>query len=224
LKIIASTLLLLFAVSSSAQEIRYISDKQYVPIRSGQGSQFRIVHQGLPSGMPLVIGEVNQETGYTQVTTPGGQEGWILNQYLMAEEPARAQLDRLLERDAALSTDKDSLRQQYIELDQNYRALGAELQASEAELEQVTSALNELRAIAENAVQLDGSNRRLIEESEIVKGRLERVEADNLRMQGNRDSDAFWNGALAVLLGVIITLLVPRLWPRRRSSSSSSWA
>jgi SH3 domain protein len=211
-------------VSSSAQEIRYISDKQYVPIRSGQGSQFRIVHQGLPSGMPLVIGEVNQETGYTQVTTPGGQEGWILNQYLMLEEPARAQLDRLLERDAALSTDKDSLRQQYIELDQNHQALGAQLLASAEELEQVTSALNELRAISENAVELDSSNRRLIEESEIVKGRLERVEADNLRMQGNRDTDAFWNGALAVLLGVIITLLVPRLWPRRRSSSSSSWA
>jgi SH3 domain protein len=224
LKIIASTLLLLFAVSSSAQEIRYISDKQYVPIRSGQGTQFRIVHQGLPSGMPLVIGEVNEETGYTQVTTPGGQEGWILNQYLMAEEPARIQLDRLLEREAAMGTDKASLRQQYIALDQNYQDLGAQLLASEQELGQVNTALNELRRISENAVKLDSSNRRLIEESEILKGRTERVEADNRRMQENRDSDAFWNGVLAVLIGVLITLLAPRLWPRRRSSSSSSWA
>ena len=30
------------------------------------------------------------------------------------------------------------------------------------------------------------------------------------------------NGAMAVLLGVIITLVVPRLWPKRRRSSS--WA
>jgi SH3 domain protein len=222
LKNAASLFLLLFAISSSAQEIRYISDKQYVPIRSGQGTQYRIVHRGIASGTRLVIGEVNEETGYTQVTTPGGTEGWILSQYLMKQEPARIQLERMLEREKTLGADKASLRQQYIELEESYLETGKQLEVSQQQLDQTTSALNELRAISQNAVDLDSNNRSLTEKAEVLKGRLERVEADNLRMQDNRDSDAFWNGVLAVLMGVIITLLVPRLWPRKRTSSS--WA
>lgn len=222
MKITASLILLLFALNSSAQEFRYISDKQYVPIRSGQGNQYRIVHRGMPSGTRLVIGEINEETGYTHVTTPGGTEGWILSQYLMKQEPARILLERMLEREKTLSTDKASLRQQYIEMEANYLAAGEQSKSLQQQLDETSSALNELRAISENAVSLDTSNRRLTEEAVVLKGRLERVEADNLRMQDNRDGDAFWNGVLAVLMGVIITLLVPRLWPRKRTSSS--WA
>jgi SH3 domain protein len=48
------------------------------------------------------------------------------------------------------------------------------------------------------------------------------LEAENQRLHDKVDSEDFLNGALAVLLGVIITLVVPRLWPKRRKSSS--WA
>ena len=34
-------------------ETRYISDKVYVPLRVGDGSKYRIVHRGLPSGTKL---------------------------------------------------------------------------------------------------------------------------------------------------------------------------
>jgi SH3 domain protein len=73
-----------------------------------------------------------------------------------------------------------------------------------------------------NAIQLDADNRRLVEETEIIRSNAEMLEAENLRLREKVDSEEFINGALAVLLGVIITLVVPRLWPRRRSGSS--WA
>ncbi len=212
----------LATVSASAEEIRYISDKQYVPLRSGQGTQYRIVHRGLPSGTALVIGEVNEETGYTQVTTPGGTEGWIRSQYLMQEEPARQQLDKLLEREKTLSQDSDSLRQRYIELEENYQQVSEQLNDTQSELQERSTELAEVQRVSANALALDDSNRRLAREAEVMKSRLEILEADNQRLQENKESDAFFNGALAVLLGVIITLLVPRLWPQRRRSSS--WA
>ena len=58
--------------------------------------------------------------------------------------------------------------------------------------------------------------------SEQLRSQLDMLEAENQRLHDKVDSEDFLNGALAVLLGVIITLVVPRLWPKRRKSSS--WA
>ncbi len=219
---LSTALLLLTSIGALAEDIRYISDKQYVPLRSGQGTEFRIVHRGLASGLRLVIGEVNEESGYTQVTTPNGTQGWIRSQYLMKEAPARQQLEVLLEREKTLSQDKDSLRQRYIELEESQLQLQQELAGSREHLEETSTELAEIRRVSGNALALDDSNRQLLKESQILKSRIEILESDNLRLQDSSESDAFFNGALSVLLGVIITLLVPRLWPQRRSSSG--WA
>ncbi len=220
MKSIAPLILLLLTASGNAQEIRYISDKQYVPIRSGHSTEYRIIHRGMPTGTRLIIGEIDEETGFTQVTMPNGKEGWIRSQYLMKQESARVLLNKMLEREKILSANKGSLRQKYIELEENYQALGVQLGSTAQQLEQTTSKLNELRAISENTISLDASNRRLTEQVELLKSRIESLGADNLRMRDSSESSAFRNGALAVLLGVIIALLAPRLRPRRRSSSS----
>ena len=38
------------SLTALAQDVRYVSDKQYIPLRSGAGSDYRIVHRGIPSG------------------------------------------------------------------------------------------------------------------------------------------------------------------------------
>ena len=40
---------------ASAQDTQYISDMVLVPVRSGAGSEFRIVNRGLPSGTALLV-------------------------------------------------------------------------------------------------------------------------------------------------------------------------
>ena len=37
------------------QDTRYVSDRVLVPVRSGAGSDFRIVNSGLPSGTALMV-------------------------------------------------------------------------------------------------------------------------------------------------------------------------
>jgi SH3 domain protein len=71
-------------------------------------------------------------------------------------------------------------------------------------------------------VQLDSDNRRLSVDTETLKSDLELLRTENQRLSDKLQSQDFINGALAVLLGVIITLVVPRLWPKRRQNSS--WA
>jgi SH3 domain protein len=45
------------------------------------------------------------------------------------------------------------------------------------------------------------------------------LRAENQRLLDNLDSEDFMNGALAVLLGVVIALVAPRLVPQRRKNS-----
>jgi SH3 domain protein len=209
LKIPSTLLLLLLSANSLAQEVRFISDKQFVPLRSGQGTQYRIVHRGLASGLRLEVEEINEETGYSQVTTPNGTQGWILSQYLTSEEPPRQQLARARQRNEALLAEQSS-----------WQATNEQLLASQAQLEKTASELAELQRISGNALALDTDNRRLMQQAEVLKTHIEVLEGDNLRMSESNESDAFYNGVFAVLIGVIITLLIPRLWPKRRPSSS----
>ena len=65
-------------------------------------------------------------------------------------------------------------------------------------------------------------NRRLVVEAENLRSKVDMLEAENLRLQDKLKSEDFLDGALAVLLGVIIALVAPRLMPKRRKSSS--WA
>jgi SH3 domain protein len=69
---------------------------------------------------------------------------------------------------------------------------------------------------------MDIDNRRLVDKTENLRSEVEMLQAENLRLLDKVESEDFMNGALAVLLGVIIALVAPRLVPKRRKSSS--WA
>jgi SH3 domain protein len=122
---------------------------------------------------------------------------------------------QLEERNSALSTELEQLKREKAEL-------AEQIQGTDAALGSVTEELTQLKQISGKAVQLDTDNRRLVLEAENLRSEVEMLEAENQRLIDKLESEDFINGALAVLLGVVITLVVPRLWPKRRRSSS--WA
>ena len=138
----------------------------------------------------------------------------------MQEVPAAAQLETLRAQNQVLMGDENSLRSHMVTLQVSEADMRVELESARAEMDATNIELVEVRRVSANALSLDTNNRRLTQETEVLKTRLEVLQADNQRLQSSAESDAFFNGALAVLLGVIITLLVPRLRPKRKSSSS----
>ena len=227
MKLITKTaLLVLFAstglapLSAFAQDTQYVTDQQFVPLRSGPSNQNRIVHRGIPSGTKLVVQEVQDE--YSRITTERGTEGWIRTQYLMQEVPARQQLKALQAMRDRLQAQLQATESTSSELQQQFAQTSALLAEREETLAQTTSELTEIKRLSANAIALDSQNRELVQGAEVLNSRIEVLEADNRRLLDSADGEAFINGALAVLLGVIITLVVPRLRPRRKSSSS--WA
>ncbi len=215
-------LLGLGTTASLAQEVRYISDTQYIPLRSGAGNEYRIVHRGLPSGTRLTVSQTTDDGLWARIRTEAGDEGWLRAQYLMEDVPAENQLARARARVEELTAENKALSEQVTTLRDTRGELAEQVDDTGSELAQVSEELAQLKQISGRAVELDADNRRLAEESETLRAEVDTLEAENQRLQDKLQSGAFLDGALAVLLGVIITLVVPRLWPKRRRSSS--WA
>ncbi|MEH6558784.1 MAG: TIGR04211 family SH3 domain-containing protein [Oceanicoccus sp.] len=216
--------LLLFILGTSSQlysaETRYIRDELYVPLRSGQTTQHRIVHKGLVSGTALTILNMSDDETYSFVRTSKGIEGWIQTQYL-SDSPAGRDLARIANRKLA------DLQQRYNKLNEQLKQLSSEQKNAKEQFStlssnnsETTKELDRIRAISANAIQLNEDNQRLLEESQMLKKELVIANTDNQRLTDNEENDAFLNGALAVLLGVMITLIVPRAWPKK----STEWA
>ena len=215
-------LTLLLVSAAQAQDVRYVSDKQFVPLRSGAGSDYRIVHRGIPSGTRLKVARTSDNGEWAEITTDRGTNGWIRTQYLMEELPAQNKVDAAEKRATEATAQSASLSNKLKALQAQRAELEGQLDSNDSELGSVTEQLAQLKKISGNAVQLDTDNRRLVLEAENLRSELEMLKSESQRLQDKLDSEEFFNGALAVLLGVIITLVVPRLWPKRRKSSS--WA
>ena len=213
---------LLFAGIAQAQDVRYVSDKQYVPLRSGAGNDYRITHRGIPSGTRLKVARTSSDGLWAEITTDRGTTGWIRTQYLMEDVPAQNQVDAAKARAEKATTQSAALAVEVKDLKTERVELLNQITSSGSELGDISKELTQLKQISGKSVQLDVDNRRLVEESENLRSEVEMLEAENQRLHDKLESEDFLNGALAVLLGVIIALVAPRLQPKRRKSSS--WA
>ncbi|WP_232059096.1 TIGR04211 family SH3 domain-containing protein [Kineobactrum salinum] len=219
--LIISLLLALLAVPVLAQDVRYISDTQYVPVRSGAGNDYRIVHRGIPSGTKVTVSQLSDDGEWAQITA-GDTSGWVRMQHLMSELPAVNRLEAAVVRAERLQEQNADLAAQLASLQQERDTLSSDVSETDSSLQAVTEELAQVKQVSGKALQLDADNRRLIEETENLRSEADMLAAENRRLQENLRNKAFMDGALAVLLGVVITLVVPRLWPKRRRNTG--WA
>lgn len=215
-------LLLTFSAGSAVAETQYVSDKQFIPLRSGPGGNYRITHRGIPSGTKLEIKTISENGEYAEITTAKGTSGWIRTQYLMKEMPAQNKVAAAQAKAETLARENSAMKVEAKTLKSERTDLMGKVSNTSGDLEKTSDELAKLKQISSKAVQLDVDNRRLTLEAEELRSAADMLEAENQRLQDNLDSEAFLNGAFAVMLGVIVALVVPRIWPTRRKSSS--WA
>lgn len=213
-------LLLLSGAGSAVAETRYISDKVYVPLRSGDSSRHRIVHRGLPSGEKVELLQSNEESGYSEVRTGGGIQGWLPTHYLVDSPVARTLLERANAKIKELDTDNKQLKEKLSNTGQVSTEAQSDLEAAMAENNALKDELDEVKRISANAIKLDTDNRQLLEANQALSNEVDVLKTDNARLRENKENEFFLNGAFAVIIGVMITLIIPRLMPKKRSEWS----
>ena len=215
------TLLTLLCTPLAAQETRYVSDDVFIVLHAGPGSNYRWLGRLIP-GTELVEEHRSPDGNWAEVRTGRGTLGWVQAEYLVSEPPAQARLPAVVRQLEDAQRDGADLRRNLAAAQTERDALRAQLDESSATLQRVSEELAQLRQVSGSAVETAEDNRRLVEETTALRMNLNTLRADNQRLQDRLRSSAFIDGALAVLLGVIIAVVVPRLWPKRRASSS--WA
>jgi len=205
----------LSSVAAVAQETQFISDVVLVPVRSGAGSEYRIVNSGLPSGTALLVFTVSEDGKWTEIETRGGTRGWVLSQYLQKDPPAgllindlKRELERVQgERDRVVSQLNLS-SSEASEADETITELTATLEATLTEL-------TEVKRVSAAALDLDSLNQQLVAELETERSDADLLRLENVRLRERIANNQTLDGALAVLLGVILAVVAPRLWPRK---------
>jgi len=205
----------------SLAETVYIRDTLYVPLRAGQSSEHRILHKGIPSGTELELLEVNEETGFSQVRTATGMQGWIQNQYLIKTPIAKVRL-------AVAEEELASLNQQHEQTLATVRTLENEAAITisdttnlTAENSQLKTELAEIKAIAADEIFIHASNAELISEQDTLNLQIDQIaeELDNLK--NSSAQDWFLRGAGTIIVGLLFGLLISR---RIYVNKASNWS
>jgi len=197
-------ILALFGGAALAQaETRYIVDQAKLPLRSGQGTSFSIVRM-LPSGAAVRVLE-QSKAGYTRVRTSGGKEGWILSRYLMKSPAAR---DRLAWAEKELSK-LSRLKQEKKSLEQVRKQLSSDNDKLQQDLARI-------RKTAANAVVIADENKVLQAKANKAEQSYDELRQETRDIRSGAQQRWFMLGGGAILLGILLGLILPRLKFRRK--------
>lgn len=205
------------SVAVSSGGVRYVTDQFKVTMRQGAGLRYQIVRM-LSTGDRLQVVQQDAQTGYTEVRTQDGAQGWVLTRYLMNHPTARAQLAQ-----AKQSLDQTNAKLKSIAdtLSQTQDALKAKTQA-EADLQGRYDALQKqyttLRETAKNAVAVADENHTLKQRTALLSKQLSAVTSENDTLKNTGLLRWFMAGGGVLLVGLILGLLMPHLARRRRDN------
>jgi len=205
------------AAVNAAEETRYVSDVFHVPMRSGKTTGHRIIHNGIKTGTRLTLLETDDEAGFSRVVTQRGTEGWIKNQYLSATPIAKTRLAEAQRKLQQLNEKLASLQKNNSDTQQSNSKIQKQATLLSRQNQQLTEELGSIKKISANAINLDTNNRELLQKNEMLKIEIAELQANNSRLSDKSDQEWFFRGALAVLIGVFLAIVLPKLKPKARS-------
>ena len=211
-------LLLLLASLGSFAATMYISDDFTVPLRRGPSNGHRIINAGLPSGMALeVLGE-DKASGFTQVRTPNGTDGWVPTQYLQSEPVAKDLLVAANKRIQALEAQLKSTRDDFKET----RSAHSQAESRSADLDrqtrQLQAELAELRRVSGASIANYEENKQLKVQNQELLSQVTELTSQVGQLRRNTQLRWLMGGGALVLIGLAIGA-----WIKSRPKRSS-WA
>jgi len=207
-----------FSTSLHAESQGYVADVFYVPLHSGASTKHRIVHRGLKTGTSLTILQTDDKAGFTQVRTQSGIEGWIQNQFISNTPIARTLLKQAQQQRSELQSQLSSISATNESVSTAHEEAQKRLKSLSRQNQSLTGELASIKKISSNAINLDINNRDLLQKSEMLKVEIAEQQAENARLSDKSNKDWFVRGALAVAIGALLAVILPRFKPKIRSS------
>jgi SH3 domain protein len=208
--------LILLTPLTALAATKYVSDNLVITLRTGQGNQYQII-KTLNSGAKLTVLQ-QTDTGYTQVRTSDGTEGWVRTQYLsdtptaaIVLQTTQAKLEKLQDKYTKTQQELSELRKDKNQLDSKYNKLVSDNKSTSQQLDKLTK-------IAAHPKQLADENTDLRQKFAKISDEYKLLKQENQVLKDRSKRNWFLAGALVVIIGIVIGLLIPKLRFRRKDS------
>ncbi|MDP4546641.1 MAG: TIGR04211 family SH3 domain-containing protein [Marinobacter sp.] len=219
LRLALSFLIIFSSISVAQARTVWVDDQLYLPVRSGAGTQFRIIENAVPTGTALEL--IETQEGYSKVRTPKGTVGWVSSQYISKTPVAKDLLARANRELEQAKQDVASLREQLTAVTQERDTLQNAENNLSSQTKNLQDELTKIKSIAADSINLERRSRELREENQKLRNDLEILTAENERLEAGRESDFMLLGAGLVFGGVLLALIIPMLKPTRKTDN---WA
>ena len=215
------TILFCLLISMASNNVlaakKYVSDQLTITIRSGQGSQHKIL-KAIKTGARMEILEEFPDTGYAHVELDDGMQGFVRLQYLIDKPVAQDRLtwlqgkyDKLKELSQSQKEELANLKAEYSKLSRNSSKLDKESKA-------LQERMTHINQVAAKPILLDKENRELKEQNVTLTNEVQLIQQENQILKDRAARDWFIAGGGVMVLGILLGIVLPKLGWRKKSS------
>lgn len=190
-------------VVTAAAETMYIKPSVEIPLRRGQGIDYKILAM-LSEGQTATLLETNNS--WARISLENGKEGWIPKRYLTEEKPLTETMKKLAAENKKLSEELEKLKQENNQQANLNEQLAATLTQKKDELSKV---LDENSAAHQSAAKIAALNTRLAKSEKAaaaLQQQLAAAKETNRKIQTNKGVAWFLAGAGTFLIAFLLGL------------------
>jgi SH3 domain protein len=193
----------------------YVTDTFEITLRTGPTIENKIVAM-LSSGQAVEVLETQGDWNLVRIPD-GGKEGWVFSRFLIARLPWSLQAKNFKEENAALQTKLVQLEGTLGDVQRQREELASELQKKSKRLEEIQAKYETLKQGAEGFLKLKRTNE--MNEADLKAARLdlERLTTEVEQLRSSQVTRWFATGALVLLCGLLLGIMVGRQQKKRKS-------
>ncbi|MDL1968277.1 MAG: TIGR04211 family SH3 domain-containing protein [Deltaproteobacteria bacterium] len=194
-------------------EIMYISDIIKITVRTGPGSNHKIVAM-IKSGERVEV--IKPEKDWSLVRIANGKEGWVLSRFLKSKEPDGLILERLKKKHKVLTNQAVSLIEENKGYKKENNELNSELKINKKTSDKIKSSYEILKKESAEFLELKSNYKKTSSKLAEQTKKAEKLEEELTALLLHQNIKWFLSGAGVLLLGFVIGFSTKR--QRNRSS------
>jgi SH3 domain protein len=197
-----------------AEDYLYVKPSSEVVIRTGKGTEFKIVAM-VKDGTSVEF--LEEDESYLKVRLANGAEGWMLKRFLSEEPPLSIVVETLRNENSRLSTETTAAAQKTEELSEALIKAQKEVTGLIAERNQFKNDYGRLAKDTADVVKIKQNQKKTAQENSALTDKLFQAEQENDLLNKDKTRHWFLAGAGVFLIGILFGKMPG---PSRRKKSS----
>ena len=196
----------------------FVTDSYKITLRTGPSVENKIIVL-LTSGQAVEVLETEGDWSYVRLAEgdENAKEGWVLSRYLMNRVPWEIQAKSLKDQNAALQENFAQLEGKWSETVRQERETKAKLEQYMGALQDLQKKHQTLKGGAETYLTLKETHEAVQASLEKARTEIDRLTEENRDLRSSQMNRWLGTGALILLCGLMIGVMVGRQQKRRRS-------